>query len=216
MTRSLACRLRAYLGLLGLLLAATPGAAQGLRPRTLPTRATWLTAAAIGPALPVGPVNGPASSGFDLTTTLEYAFHRPEGLWLRATLDAIQFTATEQLTGPGYAYSLKLNNSATSLLVDVGYRQAYGRLAPFVFVGAGASYVSSSQLEGQQAGLTQRLGATSGYEAAVRAGAGLEYRLYRSRLIPYVELTGLALPGRRVAGEQLLFVTPLIGIKFPL
>jgi len=218
LSRFLTCRplLGATLVLWGLLLATCPGAAQGLRPRALPARTPWVTAAALGPALPVGPVRGPASSGFDLTTTLEYSFRQPQGLWVRGTLDAIQFSATEQLTGPGYAYTLSVNNSVTSLLLDAGYRRAFGRLVPYVFVGAGGSYFSSSQLQGEQAGQAQHLGAASGYGAAVRAGAGLEYRLYRARLIPYVELTGLALPDRPVGGEPLRLLTPLIGLKFPL
>ena len=135
---------------------------------------------------------------------------------MRGTIDALQFTATEQLAGPGYAYRVDLNNSATSLLFDVGYRHPYGRLAPFVFVGAGASYVSSSQLDGQQGGQAQHLGAASGYSAAVHGGLGLEYRLFHSRLIPCLKLNVLALPGRQVAGERLLFVTPLLGLKFPI
>ena len=57
--------------LLGGLVGSTPAAAQELRPRTLPVRPSWLTAAAIGPTLPVGPVRGPAGNGFDLVTTLE-------------------------------------------------------------------------------------------------------------------------------------------------
>jgi len=209
-------RLGSCLALLGALLAASPGAAQELRAHPLPPRPTWLTAAAVGPSFPIGPVATQANSGIALSTTLEYGFRRPQGLWLRGTLDAIQFSATQQLAGPGYAYSLKLSNTLTSLVVDVGYRRAYGRLGPYAFVGAGGSYFSSSQLDGEQAGQAQHLGASSGYAPTVRAGAGLEYRLYRARLIPYVEVMAQAVPGQNVGGERLFFLTPLVGIKFPL
>ena len=209
-------RLGSCFGLLGILLAARGGAAQGLRDRPLPARPTWLTAAAVGPSFPIGPVAAQATSGIALSTTLEYGFHRPQGLWLRGTLDAVQFSATQQLAGPGYAYSLKLSNTLTSLVVDVGYRRAYGRLAPYAFVGAGGSYFSSSQLDGEQAGQAQHLGASSGYAPTVRAGAGLEYRLYRARIIPYVEVMAQAVPGQYVGGERLFLLTPLVGVKFPI
>lgn len=175
----------------------------------------WVTGLAIGPSLVMGPARGPLQDGFDLATTVEYTFDRPGRLWLRATLDANQFSAIETLAGPGYGYELKINHTATAVLLAAGYRRSFGRLAPFVFAGAGGAYVSSSQLTGQQNGQAQRAGTESRYAFAAHGGAGLEYRLLQSGAIPYTELTMLALPAQRVAGKRFVCLTPLAGVKFP-
>jgi len=201
-------------------LCGKPVAAQILpetaaEPRVLAQHASWVTGFAIGPAFPVGPARGPLENGFDFASTVEYTFDQPSRLWLRAVLDVNQFPTTEALTGPGYGYELKINNSATSLLLDVGYRQPFGRVTPFLFIGAGGAYLSSSQISGQQNGQVQRAGQESGFTASVHGGLGLEYQMIKSKAVPYAELAALALPERRVAGKRVAFVTPLLGIKFP-
>jgi len=209
----------AWLGLL----AAGPRAALAqtdsdqFRPRTLPKRSYWLTGFSAGLALPVGPVaDGPIKRGTDLTTTVEYAFDRPQGFWLRGALDVIQYSTIKSLSGPGYAYTLDLNNTATSVVGDVGYRQPLGRVAPYGFVGGGGAFLSSSRLDVQQNGPTQSVGDGSRFVPVARAGLGLEYRLYRSNVIIYLELTGTLLPEQRVEGERVAFLQPLLGLKFPL
>lgn len=184
----------------------------GRAPR--PERAPWYSSFALGPALPLGPVRRHATAGVDFTTVLEHAFTRPRWLWLRLTIDATQFNTTTALAGPGYAYELRTNNLATSLVADLGVRHTWGRFTPVVFVGGGGSYVTASQAVDQRTGAAVGPGSHLAY--ALRGGVGVDYHLKKTRLIPYTELTFLGLPGHQVGGESLWLALPLLGIKLPL
>lgn len=179
-----------------------------------PGRAPWYSSFALGPAIPLGAVRTHATAGIDFTTVLEHSFTRPRWLWLRLTLDATQFNTTQPLAGPGYAYELRTNSLATSLVADLGVRHTWGRFTPVVFVGGGASYVTASAAVDQRTGATVGQGSHLTY--ALRAGVGVEYHLLKTRLIPYTELTLLGLPGHRVSGQPLWLALPLLGIKLPL
>ncbi len=192
-------------------------ALSGLHPLGLPPkpgRQPWYSSFALGPALPLGAARAHATAGIDFTTVLEHGFTRPRWLWLRLTLDATQFNTTQPLAGPGYAYELRTNSLATSLVADLGVRRTWGRFTPVVFVGGGGSYVTASAAVDQRTGATVGQGSHLTY--VLRGGVGVEYHLLNTRLIPYTELTFLGLPGHRVSGQPLWLALPLLGIKLPL
>lgn len=192
-----------------LLLGAYPALAQ--RPKS-----EIGTGFGVGPSFPMGKFRGNADNGFDFATTFDYAFEGARPLWLRVTLDVAQYNFRDQVNFNGAQSDLDINGSINSLFADIGLRPQLGRFAPFVYVGGGGAYLSSSRFKSQQNDQSVTAGRRSNFTYVLHTGAGAEYDLKKSKLTPYIEASFLALPDARLNGQRFLFFTPLIGTKIPL
>jgi len=105
----------------------------------------------IGPAIPLGSFGDERDPGFDLNTAISYNF--TENLFVRGMFDFSNFNfekgAISQTLGPvsNNTFDVGGSNNLISLLVSGGYAVTTGRLSPYIFAGAGVSFVSRPVLE---------------------------------------------------------------------
>lgn len=102
----------------------------------------------VGPAIPLGGFGNERASGFDFNTAISYRF--PSHFILRGMFDFSSFTfergAITQIVG-AETYELSGSNNLISLNVSGGYYFPAGRFSPYIFAGAGISFISKPEVE---------------------------------------------------------------------